>query len=483
MYLVINLGLKSIRGIIFDKNGKKIYIKSFNIKTSIKNEFVEQNPQEYKKFLEKIFEDIKNKKISKKVKYISTTTSASCLLFLNKKKQIISKSIMVLDGRTENLANHYNKMIKIKKFNTDDQILKVLWFQKKLKNQKILGHILNSGDYLSYLITNKIFTDKLNYNKIVNKKFQIIQKLNKNKIVNKELIPQPYEIGEIFDLDQSLQKKYGFTVNTKFILTTYDAICATIGSANSKSPFNNISEVSGTVTSIRLITKNLPIIKNENFKISSIPLLKIYIVGTSNNLGGGLIGWIKDFLLNKVDFKILKKYYDKSKNSLIFLPFIFGDRYLEISSHNGGLISGLKRDSTIYDVVKSCILSSGFISRNYIDDLTKEGFKINSITLSGGLSRIKFINEIKSIIFRKKTYLCNEFESTSFGCFLIMKAKIENLSFKDIIKMINLKKIVQTKKKFFENDYKKFTKMISQYKLLEKEISEIPKKNNYKVNL
>ena len=173
------------------------------------------------------------------------------------------------------------------------------------------------------------------------KKFQIIQKLNKNKIVNKELIPQPYEIGEIFDLDQSLQKKYGFTVNTKFILTTYDAICATIGSANSKSPFNNISEVSGTVTSIRLITKNLPIIKNENFKISSIPLLKIYIVGTSNNLGGGLIGWIKDFLLNKVDFKILKKYYDKSKNSLIFLPFIFGDRYLEISSHNGGLISGL----------------------------------------------------------------------------------------------------------------------------------------------
>ena len=156
MYLVINLGLKSIRGIIFDKNGKKIYIKSFNIKTSIKNEFVEQNPQEYKKFLEKIFEDIKNKKISKKVKYISTTTSASCLLFLNKKKQIISKSIMVLDGRTENLANHYNKMIKIKKFNTDDQILKVLWFQKKLKNQKIFGHILNSGDYLSYLITNKI---------------------------------------------------------------------------------------------------------------------------------------------------------------------------------------------------------------------------------------------------------------------------------------------------------------------------------------
>ena len=79
MYLVINLGLKSIRGIIFNQNGKKIYNKSFNIKTYIKDEFVEQNPQRYKKFLEKIFIDIRDKKISKKIKYISTTTSASFL--------------------------------------------------------------------------------------------------------------------------------------------------------------------------------------------------------------------------------------------------------------------------------------------------------------------------------------------------------------------------------------------------------------------
>jgi sugar (pentulose or hexulose) kinase len=483
MYLVINLGLKSIRGIIFNKNGKKIYIKSFNIKTYIKDEFVEQNPQSYKKFLEKIFINIRDKKISKKIKYISTTTSASCLLLLNKKKKTISKSIMVLDGRTKNIADYYNKMIKSKKFSTDDQILKILWFQKKLKNKNILGHILNSGDYLNYLITNQIFTDRLNYNKIVNKKFEIIQKLNKKEIINKHFIPKPYEIGEIFELDRSLLKKYGFTTDTKFILTTYDAICATIGSANFKNPFNNISEVSGTVTSIRLITKNLPKIKNHNLKISSIPLLKIYIVGASSNLGGGLIGWIKDFFLKKVDFKILKKYYDRSKNNLIFLPFIFGDRYLEINPHNGASIFGLKRDSTIYDVVKSCILSTGFISKKYIDDLVQEGFKINTITLSGGLSRIKFINEIKSLIFKKKTFLCDEFESTSFGCFLIMKAKIEKLKFKDIIKMIKLKRIAKTKKEFFDYDYKRFIKMILRYKTLENETTKISQRNNYKVNL
>ena len=51
MYLVINLGLKSIRGIIFNTVGKKIYSKSFEINTFINHGFVEQSPEEYVYYL------------------------------------------------------------------------------------------------------------------------------------------------------------------------------------------------------------------------------------------------------------------------------------------------------------------------------------------------------------------------------------------------------------------------------------------------
>jgi sugar (pentulose or hexulose) kinase len=463
MYLVINLGLKSIRGIIFNTVGKKIYSKSFEINTFINHGFVEQSPEEYVYYLNKIFKDIKNKRLSKKIKFISTTTSASCLLFLNKKKKYISNIYMVLDNRVKELSEKLNTKLRSNIFNIDDQILKVLWFLKNSKKNKSLAHVLNSGDYLNFLITGQIFTDKLNFKKLINKKYNLLSKLKKTDLIKKSIFPKCHEIGTSFNIDKKFIKKYNLDINAKFILTTYDAICATIGSSNSKKPFNNISEVSGTVTSVRLITDKLKKLKNKNLKVSSIPLLGIHIIGASNNLGGGLIGWLKDFLLNKINFKSIEKYFKKSNGNLFFLPLIFGDRYLEINSDNGGVVYGLKRNSNLFDFVKAGILSAGFMSRKYMDDIAAEGFKIKSVTLSGGLTRISFINKIKAEIFAKKTFLCNEYESTAFGCFLIMMAKVNKQKFTSICKFIKTKQVTINKKNY-EFDYKNFLKLLENYK-------------------
>ncbi len=278
MYLVINLGLKSIRGIIFNENGKNVYSKSFYVKTHIKNSHVEQDPNEYKIYLEKILKNLNQKKFIKKIRYISTTTSASCLLLMSKKGNLLSKTLMVLDSRTKEYAKKLNNKINKNKFDIDDQALKILWFQKNSLYKNRSKYVLNSGDYLNYLFTKKIITDKLNYKKIYNNKYKIIEKLSKTKLSKNILFPKPLEIGSILEIDKFLIKKYNFNKDIKFILTTYDAICATIGSTNSTIPFHNISEVSGTVTSVRLITNKLPKIKNKKLKISPIPFLNIYIV-------------------------------------------------------------------------------------------------------------------------------------------------------------------------------------------------------------
>ena len=407
--------------------------------------------------------DIKKKQLSDKVKYISTTTSASCLIFLNKRKKNISNTYMVLDNRVKELAQKYNKKIKLNKFNIDDQILKVLWFLKNSKKKKALRHVINAGDYLNFYITGQIFTDKLNFEKLINKKYNSLIKIEKKNLIKKSLFPKCYEIGTSFNLDKKIVKKYNFNANAKFILTTYDAICATIGSSNFNQPFNNISEVSGTVTSVRLITNKVKKLKNKNLKVSSIPMLNIHIIGASNNLGGGLIGWLKDFSLKKINFKNIEKYFKRAKGSIFFLPLIFGDRYLEINPDNGGVVYGLKRNSTLFDFVKAGVLSAGFMSRKYMDDIEKEGFKIKSVTLSGGLTRISFINRIKAEIFAKKTFLCSEYESTAFGCFLIMMAKVNKKKFESVCEFIKTKQII-IKKKNYQLDYENFLKLLDNYK-------------------
>ena len=62
MYLVLNLGLKSIRGIIYNSSGKKVDMKSFIIKTYINNNFIEQDANEYVSKLNKILFHFKKKK-------------------------------------------------------------------------------------------------------------------------------------------------------------------------------------------------------------------------------------------------------------------------------------------------------------------------------------------------------------------------------------------------------------------------------------
>ena len=47
MHLVINLGLKSIRGIVYNDIGRKMISNNIVIKTHINNNHVEQDPKEY----------------------------------------------------------------------------------------------------------------------------------------------------------------------------------------------------------------------------------------------------------------------------------------------------------------------------------------------------------------------------------------------------------------------------------------------------
>ena len=84
MYLVINLGLKSIRGIVYNSLGKKIDNISYTIKTHINNNFIEQDPNEYVFKLKKILTYLKKKKITLKIKCISITSSANCLMGFQK---------------------------------------------------------------------------------------------------------------------------------------------------------------------------------------------------------------------------------------------------------------------------------------------------------------------------------------------------------------------------------------------------------------
>ena len=373
MYLVINLGLKSIRGIVYNSLGKKIDTVSFIIKTHINNNFIEQDAKEYIFKIKKILAYLKKKKINSKIKFLSVTSSANCLLGLSENYKPLTKVFTVLDFRANEIffkkkSKHMNKL------EPSHNLSKIIW--QKENNIKIFRNCkywINNSDYLCYFFTNKLVTDNLNYNKFLIKDLKTTKKILNSFKINKINFPREKKIGDSINLSNSFIRQYGFNQKCKFVVTTYDAICACLGSVNSNNIYHNAAEVSGTVTSIRILSKTKPK-KQSSLKISYIPLIDRYLIGLSNNLGGGIIEWYKNFFIKENYYKDLKKSYFKGMNYFYFFPFIFGDRDLGFRQTSRGIFYGLGSNTNIDDLTKSVIDSAAFTSKYLLDKTKKTKF-------------------------------------------------------------------------------------------------------------
>ena len=485
MYLVINLGLKSIRGIVYNQLGEKIENVNFIINTKITNNFIEQNPHEYIQKLKKILLFLKKRKLTPYLRAISVTTSANCLIGLSKQFKPKTKVLTVLDFRANDL-----KYVK----RTKDQVLldpshnlsKIIWLKKKdPKIFKSCKYWVNSSDYLVYFLTKQLFTDNLNFEKFLIKDLQVSKKILSKYGIKYLNLPTQKKIGDSINLSDFLIKNYGFSKKCKYIVTTYDAICACIGSVNSKNIYSNAAEVSGTVTSIRILSKKKPK-STDTLKVSYIPLINRYLLGLSNNLGGGIIEWYKSFFKKKNFYESLRKSYLKGKNYFYFFPFIFGDRDLGFHQTSRGIFFGLGSNNNIDDLTKSVVDSAAFTSKYLFDRIQKNRSvkKIKTVTLSGGLARLKFLNEIKSQLYGVKTYISKDFESTSLGCLILILVSHSGKKFEEIIKIIKLKKITKKKNNSIKHRYNFFINFLKNNKSLFN-ISDhtLDKKKSHKRNL
>ena len=464
MHLVINLGLKSIRGIVYNDIGKKIISNNIEIKTYVNDNHVEQDPKEYISKLKKILDFFSKKKVTPKLNTISVTSSANCLVGLSKNLTPLTKIFTVLDSRANNIY------IKGKELDPSHNLSKIIWQKKNnIRLFKRCKYWANSSDYLSLFFTGQLVTDNLNYNKFIFKSEKLSKKILKSNGINNINLPAKLEIGKSLDITQPIIKKYKISLKCKFIITTYDAICACLGSSNPRNIYNNASEVSGTVTSIRVICKKKPK-KSASLKVSYLPLIDRYLIGLSNNLGGGIVEWYKNFFIKKNYYQELKKSYFKGSSYFYFFPFIFGDRDMGFHQSSRGVIYGLGSNTNIHDLTKSVLDSVVFSSKYLFNRIgqNQKSIKISSVTLSGGLARLDFLNKIKAQLFGVKTYTCKDFESTSLGCLMLILASQTKKSFDEIVKIVKLKEIkpsndisLKEKYNFFINFIKKNKKIFN----------------------
>jgi len=433
--MVINMGLKSIRCIIFNQNGRKLSSASLAINTAINDSWVEQDTEEWWCKAETVMRRACVEAQVARVDYVTVTASASCLVCVDKDGKSLGRAFMVSDKRAEEesvliqgLEEFQNVKIKTGMDMAVSLMLpKILWVKRNKPDVfERTAHFLSPNDYMISRLCGAYVTDCFNalkYHYDMEQGVYPVQLLEKLQIPVENL-PQVVDVGaRVGTIARELAQKIGMNADAEVIVTSYDAICSFVGSGVTEE--GEASDVSGTVTVFRALSKNK--ILNNTSKVYNIPFgpESARIVGGSNNLGGGLIEWVKQCYYQKEDYpyEIMEKDAAESEvgaKGLIFLPYLLGERAPLWDNNARGCFIGLERIHTRKDMTRAVFESAGFIDRDMVEAIEESGANVQSVRLSGGLARINLISQIKADILGKDVLVLEEFETTASGAAMMV---------------------------------------------------------------
>lgn len=432
--LVLNLGMKSIRSIIFDSQGNKLSSFAIPIETLLSGDTVTQDPAEWWEKACMVIKETVADAGNIPVDYLTVTTSSSCLVCVDKEGKPLFPCMMVSDkraGRESELLDGTIAFDQVKErtgLGSDPSLMipKTLWMkrnQKEIFNQ--VHKCLSPNDFFIAKFTGRYVTDYMNAHKwhydmeARQYPLKLLQEIGIGEQLLPDVVTPGTYIGNILPV---IAEQTGLSIETQVIATTYDAICSFIGSGTLNE--GEASDVSGTVTVFRTAAKKK--IEKPLNKIQQLPYYEggIHIVGGSNNLGGGLIEWVKQcyYQNETLPYELMEK--DAGEASLgaggiIFLPYLLGERAPIWDYSARGVFFGLERMHTRKEMTRAVFESTGFIDLDMIGAIEEMGLSIHTIRLSGGLARINLISQIKADITGREVQILSEFETTAAGAAMI----------------------------------------------------------------
>jgi xylulokinase len=432
---VINLGLKSVRCIVFDSDGKKVSSSSVPVTTFVWDAYVEQDAAEWWQKAQKVMTEAFGALPSGiELKGLTVTTSASCLVSIDKELNPLRRVIMVSDRRSVSQCAHIGNAesfaaVKAKVgigATTDTYLPKILWIKENEPEvYEKTWKFISPADYLflklgvSEAITDVNNAMKYHYIAADNAyPLALLDDLGLN-VDTLPAVSEPFVV--IGRMNDALKQQIGVSGKAALVLSSYDAICSVLGSGVVKA--GQVCDVSGTVTSVRGLSRHH--LNDSLGRVFTIPWLEkdegLWLVGGSNNMGGGLIEWSKQLFLSDMGEQAYEIMVSEAQEvppcsrGLLFLPYILGERAPLWNPDARGVFFGLERKHTRKDIFRAIFESAAFATKHLLGAIKGLGINTTELYSSGGLARLDVISQIKADVTGIPVKIPEDFESTSFG--------------------------------------------------------------------
>ncbi|WP_102345974.1 FGGY-family carbohydrate kinase [Bacillus sp. Marseille-P3661] len=439
LILVIDVGTSSMRGILYNFDGEIKNIKQVLYKpTFLKNNYVEQDPSSWEEALIKITSESVDwgKKYGATIEALSITAQRSSIIPVNKVGEPLQNAIMWQDKRTFNICEELEKYANLiysctgSKVNTVFGAPKMKWI--KQNQPDLYNHtykMLTIADYLIFIMTGNFVTDytygsrSLIMNVLTlkwdNEMLELFD-VDKDKLC--DLVPQGTVVGIT---TSEFQCRTGLTNGTPVISAGGDQQCAALGAGIIENGSMNITTGTGSFIQTASDNLNLDIQHRTTCNVSAIP--GKYIIESSVLTTSSICNWFsknfydceeKDETLLYVRMIEEAQSSPVGSNNVIALPYFQGRGSPDWNTLATGMFFNVSLQTTRGDFARSILEGIAMEISENIDVITETVGEIDSISVSGGLTKSHLFNQIQADVYNKKIMLPGNKETTSLGAWI-----------------------------------------------------------------
>jgi xylulokinase len=432
--LVLNLGLKSMRAAVFGANGERRAIAHRAIATQMAEGRVEQDPEDWWRASEQVMDEVFGQADASQVGAITATASAGCLVPMDAACRAVRPAIMISDVRAGSEAEQIQRLPLFaqlaqpaRRVTPDLMLPKILWLRDH-EPERFAGTrwFASPNDFLVARLTGEVMTDPMNASKY----FHGLGGEGYPSSLLSALGLDPASLPPVADgetglpLRPDIRDRFGLPATCRVVLSAYDAICAVYGAGVSAS--GEACDVSGTVTSFRAVTDQA--IWDPAGRLFAAPHIRpgLFLVGGSNNLGGGVIEWVKQLLYELDPDPYAAMDRDAADpppgaGGITFLPYLLGERAPIWDASARAVFFGLGRSHRRSDLLRAVFEGVGYSVLDIAERLRELGIGIDRVVASGGLARIEPILQIKADMLGIPVTVTGELESTALGAAILVR--------------------------------------------------------------
>ncbi len=431
--LVIDVGTSSMRGILFDHQGKRLTEKQkFYQPVYLEHSWVEQDPADWEQALYGILKETieETERIGEVVEAISITSQRSSVIPVDRETCPLSRAIMWQDKRTseicQSLTKWNDKIFGLcgSRVNPVFSGSKMTWIRENRPDiYENTYKFMVIPDYLIYLLTGNICTDYTYGSRSLLMNIRTHDwepELLDFFHVEKEKLCPLVEPGSICGYTtEKLAERTGCPVGIPVITAGGDQQCGAIGQGVVKP--NVMSVTTGTGGYLITATDQVP----ENLKqdvICNFSSVKgQYILEASVLACCSAFDWFRRQFYPDVPFEEINKQIEETpvgSHGCLCVPYFAGRSTPDWNSQAKAEFVHLTLGTTKQDMLRSLLEGICYEIRNGID-VMNQYVAVSDIYINGGLSNSVPFNEIQTNVYGRKIIRRGAADATARGALMI----------------------------------------------------------------